>query len=179
MKKIPTSVQENSPVKLFGAHTWRKCLLTNSGTFELTNEENTYSKYSGRAHQLERKFKDILELTNAARNGPLSSPLSADVSENYQLFPHWGFHLIMRNPPPAAAVMPTHSSPCPLPFSLVVRAVRLTTLSSPLQSMFCPTKPLVNTGQILFYAWDIIVGNASWELCVLNGHSHKSSGQLG
>jgi hypothetical protein len=36
----------------------------------------------------EKKFKDILELTNAARNGPLSSPLSADVSENYQLFPH-------------------------------------------------------------------------------------------
>jgi hypothetical protein len=61
----------------------------------------------------------------------------------------------MRNPPPAAAVMPTHSSPCPLPFSLVVRAVRLTTLSSPLQSMFCPAttrgKHRANLGLCLGY----------------------------
>ncbi len=44
-------------IRFLGAHKWRKCLLQ--------------ILYSGGAHQLEKKFKDILELTNAARNGPL------------------------------------------------------------------------------------------------------------
>ncbi len=46
--------------------------LANSGILELTNEENVCSGYLGGAYQLEKKkFKDILELTNATRNGPL------------------------------------------------------------------------------------------------------------
>jgi hypothetical protein len=38
-----------------------------------------------RSSPIGKKFKDILELTNAARNGPLSIPLSADV--RYQKLP--------------------------------------------------------------------------------------------
>jgi hypothetical protein len=63
MKKMPTAdIQEK---------------LTNSDILELTNEENVYSGYSGGAYQLEKKISGVLELTNAARNGP---PLFSSLS---------------------------------------------------------------------------------------------------
>jgi hypothetical protein len=63
--------------------------LTNSGTLELTNEENVCSGYSGGAYQLEKKNLGIFWSSQMRQEmGLLSSPLSADVSENYQLFPH-------------------------------------------------------------------------------------------
>ncbi len=58
MKKMPTTdIQEE---------------LTKSDILELTNEENAYSRYYIQEELTNwKKFQDILELTNAARNGPL------------------------------------------------------------------------------------------------------------
>ncbi len=63
--------------------------LANSDILELTNEENVCSGYSGGAYQLEKKNLRIFWSSQMRQEmGLHSSPFSADVSENYQLFPH-------------------------------------------------------------------------------------------